>query len=166
MATIAELINNPLNGNPTGLLALLEDKHGDSFKRYNVLPWSFNSARLSLDGDGGWRIQNPTPITKEQAGRWNVVGTTWTLWLGKVIAMDNTKTLDEWRLESAQLHGQIQSTITNWCNCQAPNLPSGMPTPGGGVFDQKADTSTGRSNAVRQYLVLAWSVENLNVEAS
>jgi hypothetical protein len=32
------------------------------------------------------------------------------------------------------------------------------------MCDRRADTRTGRSNAITQYQVMAWSIENLNVE--
>ena len=163
MATITELLKNPVGGNPTGLLPLLQQEHGDSFERYNVSPWSFNTTRLNVEGDGGWRLQSPTPISGEQGGRWNIIGTTWTLWIGKTIPFEATMSYDEWQIANIELHGQIQQTISRWCNCQAPNLPGGQPRPGSGVLDRKADTSTGRANAIRQYQILAWSIENLNV---
>ena len=165
MPTITQLLNNPLTEPLPGLLPTLQQAHGQDFEAYNVQPWAFNSTTLTLPGDNGWRLQNPQPLSIESSGRWNIKGLTWTLWLGKVVPMDQgVRSLSEWSVVNAELYGSIQRTIAQWCQCGAPSLPQGMPKPGGGMCDRRADTRTGRSNAITQYQVMAWSIENLNVE--
>lgn len=159
MATITELKES--------LLARLEEVHGTDFAAYNVQPYNLqlgNTGAPTISGDDGCRIESPRPLDIGTTGRWNINALSWTLLIGKVVPLDRTRTLQEWSSINAELYGRIQRTITEWCLCQAPNVGQGSPKPGQGFFQPKADTRTGRSDAVKMYQTMVWSIENLNVE--
>ena len=177
--TLDELLNAPLTDAHPGLLTSLEDKFAQSFKRYNVQPWSFRPTEYGLVGGSGFRLKQPRLEVQNRCD----VALGWTIAIGRVVPYcppprvsttmetqadkDATITaraqaLCEFQFEMAELYREIARCISDWlcchyCQCGDPKL-------GQGTFDLTHDRSkSNRSDQKSAYQVMTWMIEDFKV---